>query len=245
MAIIDRTIKVPLHYQMYLDLLRRIQSGALASGDKLPPEPQLEKIYGVSRITVRRAVEMLAQDGLVEKHRGKRGTIVSAAKHDYEIAKLTSFTHDTQLYGERPSAELVGFTEIEPNEHISQALRLDAGERVYLIERKRFRAHMVVGFHRAYIRRLGGLHLSADMFTPDASLYELLKERGVVPASASEVLEVREPGDDVMAILGMSPGASVFYKERVTRTASDEPFEFVEMFYNPEYYRYKVELVLD
>ena len=109
MALIDRNIKVPLHYQMYLDLLKRIQSGALAPGDRLPPEPQLEKIYDVSRITVRRAVEMLAQEGLVEKHRGKRGTIISGSKHDYDIAKLTSFTDDAQLYGDRPSAELVGF----------------------------------------------------------------------------------------------------------------------------------------
>lgn len=42
MPLVDRNIKVPLHYQMYLDLLKRIQSGALAPGDKLPPEPQLE-----------------------------------------------------------------------------------------------------------------------------------------------------------------------------------------------------------
>ncbi|OUP11162.1 GntR family transcriptional regulator [Collinsella sp. An2] len=242
---IDRTIKVPLHYQMYLDLLKRIQSGALAPGDKLPPEPQLEKIYDVSRITVRRAVEMLAQDGLVEKHRGKRGTIVSGTKHDYDIAKLTSFTDDAQLYGDRPSAELVGFSEVMPADHIAHLLQLDAGETVYLIERKRFRTNVIVGFHRAYIRRLGGLDLSADEFTADASLYELLKLRGIVPGSASEVLEVREPDNDVMDELDMPHGASVFYKERLTRTASGEPFEYVEMFYNPEYYRYKVELVLD
>lgn len=244
MALIDRNIKVPLHYQMYLDLLKRIQSGALAPGDKLPPEPQLEKIYDVSRITVRRAVEMLAQEGLVEKHRGKRGTIISGSKHDYDIAKLTSFTDDAQLYGDRPSAELVGFAEIEPTEHIAGLLHIKREERVYLIERKRFRTNVVVGFHRAYIRRIDGLSLSAEEFTPDASLYELLKIRGVVPGSASEVLEVREPEGDVMDELGMPHGQSVFYKERVTRTSDGEPFEYVEMFYNPEYYRYKVELVL-
>lgn len=245
MALIDRNIKVPLHYQMYLDLLKRIQSGKLAPGDKLPPESQLEKIYGVSRITVRRAVEMLAQEGLVEKHRGKRGTVVSGAKHDYDIAKLTSFTDDAELYGDRPSSELVGFAEVMPGDHVAEALQLDAGCRVYQIDRKRFRTGVVVGFHRAFIKRIGGLTLSADAFTPDASLYEMLEEQGVVPSTASEVLEVRTPAPEIMNVLGLPHGSAVFYKERVTRTAGGVPFEYVEMYYNPEYYRYKVELQLD
>ncbi len=244
MPLVDRNIKVPLHYQMYLDLLKRIQSGALAPGDKLPPEPQLEKIYDVSRITVRRAVEMLAQEGFVEKYRGKRGTIVSGSKHDFDIAKLTSFTDDAQLYGDRPSSELVDFELVAPEEHVAEALGVKPGESVYLIARKRFRSNVVVGFHRAYIKRIGDLDLAPNEFTPDASLYALLEMHGIVPASASEVLAVRVPSERVLAILGLDPGTAVFYKERVTRTADDEPFEYVEMFYNPSYYRYKVELQL-
>ena len=79
--VIDKKIKVPLHYQIYLDLLKKIQSGVLRSGERIPSEAELERIYGVSRVTVRGAIEMLAQEGLVEKNRGKKGTIVCKSKH--------------------------------------------------------------------------------------------------------------------------------------------------------------------
>ena len=60
-VVIDKKIKVPLHYQIYLDLLKKIQTGVLKAGEKLPTEAELEEMYGVSRITVRGAIEMLAQ----------------------------------------------------------------------------------------------------------------------------------------------------------------------------------------
>ena len=75
-SVIDKKIKVPLHYQIYLDMLKKIQGGEFKPGEKIPSEAELERIYDVSRITVRGAVEMLAQEGIVEKNRGKKGTIV-------------------------------------------------------------------------------------------------------------------------------------------------------------------------
>ena len=52
-SVIDKKIKVPLHYQIYLDLLKKIQNGLLKPGGRIPSEPELERIYDVSRVTVR------------------------------------------------------------------------------------------------------------------------------------------------------------------------------------------------
>ena len=138
-SVIDKKIKVPLHYQIYLDLLKKIQSGVLRSGERIPSEAELERIYGVSRVTVRGAIEMLAQEGLVEKNRGKKGTIVCKSKHSYDMKKLTSFTDDVRLYGERASSELLDFQEMVPEKRIAHLLELKDGERVYYIKRKRCR----------------------------------------------------------------------------------------------------------
>lgn len=241
---IDKNSKVPLHYQVYLGLLAQIQSGVFKRGDKIPTEPQLEKMFGVSRVTVRRAVEMLAQEGVVEKHRGRRGTIVAAAKHDYDMRTLTSFSDDVRLYGERPSSELVSFDLVNPPDRVADCLETDKGERVYRIERKRFRSDVVVGVHCAYIKRVLGLSLEASEFSADASLYHMLRERGVIPATARETLEVRKPSPRILDILGLPPDTAIFYKERITFALDGSPFEYVEMYYNPEYYRYRVELSL-
>lgn len=242
---IDKNIKVPLHYQIYLDLLKKIQGGNLKPGEKLPSEPELERIYEVSRVTVRGAIEMLAQEGLVEKNRGKKGTVVCRPKHLYDIKKLTSFTDDVSLYGERASSELLDFGQMVPEERIAGLLELKKGERVYYIRRKRCRQGVVVGLHSSYIKMIHGLTLRAEEFGSDVSLYAVLKSKGIVPATASEVLEVRKPPDQILNVLGLKPQTAVFYKERVTYSGDKYPFEYVQMFYNPDYYQYKVELRLD
>lgn len=244
-SVIDKKIKIPLHYQIYLDLLKKIQSGVLRSGERIPSEAELERIYGVSRVTVRGAIEMLAQEGLVEKNRGKKGTIVCKSKHSYDMKKLTSFTDDVRLYGERASSELLDFQEMVPEKRIAHLLELKDGERVYYIKRKRCRQDVVVGLHKSYIKMVHGLKLRSEEFGEDVSLYAILKSKGIVPTTASEVLEVKIPSVQILDVLGLKQQTAVFYKERVTYSGDKYPFEYVQMFYNPDYYQYKVELRLD
>lgn len=244
-SVIDKKIKVPLHYQIYLDMLKKIQGGEFKPGEKIPSEAELERIYDVSRITVRGAVEMLAQEGIVEKNRGKKGTIVCRPKHSYDMGKLTSFTDDVHMYGENASSELLEFRELIPKKEIAQQLGLGPQEEVYYIERKRCRQNTVVGLHKAYIRKISGLKLEAGSFKPDASLYVMLRESGILPTTAKETLEVKIPSERVLSILGLAPRTAVFHKKRITCSEEERPFEYVEMFYNPDYYQYKIELRLN
>ena len=65
-SVIDKKIKVPLHYQIYLDLLKKIQSGLLRPGERIPSEPELERIYGVSRVTVSRVLGEFVRLGWIK-----------------------------------------------------------------------------------------------------------------------------------------------------------------------------------
>lgn len=243
-VVINKNIKVPLHYQIYLDILRKIQDGILIPGEKLPSEPELERIYDVSRVTIRSAIEMLSQEGLVKKNRGKQGTVVCEAKHSYDIKKLTSFTDDVHQYGENARSKLLSFKLMEPGHKISSLLHLEQGQQVYFIERIRYRQGDMVGLHRSYIKRENNLTLKEEDFTPDASLYAMLKKGGIQPTTATEILEVKIPDKQVADILQLEPKVAVFYKERVTYSEGRRPFEFVEMYYIAEYYQYKIELKL-
>ncbi|MDO5145445.1 MAG: GntR family transcriptional regulator [Eubacteriales bacterium] len=243
--LIDRNIKVPLHYQIYLDILKRIQTGEFRPGEKLPSESELQKIYEVSRITVRSAVEMLAQEGIVKKHRGGKGTVVCHGKYLYDAGKLTSFTDDAKLYGEHAGSELIDFMELVPYSHVADQLGLRRGEKVYYIERKRYRQNIVVGIHKAYIKKINRLKLEREQFTPDASLYALLRENEIIPSTAQEIIKVKVPSERILRLLQMPSGKAVFCKERITYIEGKKPFEYVEMYYNPDYYQYKIELRLN
>ena len=102
-----------------------------------------------------------------------------------------------------------------------------------------------MGLHKSYIKMVHGLKLRPDEFGEDVSLYAILKSKGIVPTTASEVLEVKTPSVQILDVLGLKQQTAVFYKERVTYSGDKNPFEYVQMFYNPDYYQYKVELRLD
>src|SRR6476620_1853084 len=89
---LDRRIPVPLYYQLQQQLRQAILDGAIATGASLPPEPDLAVSAGVSRFTVRQAVEQLVREGLVRRERG-RGTVVSDLSEGTAGGKGFQFTH--------------------------------------------------------------------------------------------------------------------------------------------------------
>src|SRR5262249_28960205 len=99
---IDPTNPAPLYAQVEAVLASDIADGALPAGAQLPCEDRLIERFGVSRPTVRRAVQNLAGRGLVEIQRGK-GTFVTRPKITQELTALTGFVEDMQALGRRPT----------------------------------------------------------------------------------------------------------------------------------------------
>lgn len=89
-VVLDRQSMVPLYYQLKEQILKQIQSGVLKSGDLLPSETEMCQTYGVSRGTVRQAVNMLAEKGYVVKERGK-GTCIRRPSLNHDLLGDYSF----------------------------------------------------------------------------------------------------------------------------------------------------------
>jgi len=82
---------IPLYYKLYVDLKESLNSGKYQKGDKLPTEKDLCQKYGISRLTVRRAMDELRREGFIERLKGK-GTFVTGSKREEQLAILTGFT---------------------------------------------------------------------------------------------------------------------------------------------------------
>src|SRR2546429_9891510 len=122
----------PLYHQAAGVLRRRIAEGVWKEGDRLPPEWQLCEEFGVSTITMRRAVAMLVAEGLVARLQGK-GTFVTS---DHAIVQgppqLTSFTEDLQLRGWQSAARVIGFRTERAPAALATQLGLSAGALVHV-----------------------------------------------------------------------------------------------------------------
>ncbi|MFD1780142.1 GntR family transcriptional regulator [Fredinandcohnia salidurans] len=238
---IDKDSRVPLHFQIYEDIRGKIERKQLLAGDMLLSESELQNLYGVSRITVRRAIQDLENEGYVKKSQGK-GTIICTPKHRYDLKTLTSFSEDITKHGEISSSIIREFSIIKADTKIAQSLNILEGDEVYYLERTRLSDNTIVGLHKAYIRMSNEFTLDPSEFNEKTSLYETLIKKGVLFKSADEILEAKTPDNNLKQILKIEDTIPIFYKERVTYDTSGIPIEYVKMYYRSDVYQYKVTL---
>src|SRR3954447_18057502 len=117
---LNNSISTPLYDQLKQILKDAIGQGVYKSGEKLPNETELCDLYGVSRITVRRAIQDLADDGFLERKQGK-GTFVTRTKITRELVSIDGFTDFSKQMGKTPSKRTISCEEIKATPEIAES----------------------------------------------------------------------------------------------------------------------------
>ncbi len=133
---LSRNTFEPLYYQIREDIREKINSKEYPVNSMIPTEAELCEYYGVSRVTVRRAVLDLVQEGLLNRGKGK-GTFVSENYGLTEVNGVQSFTQELLGLNMRPSAKLLGCRIRTADSILRKALELEEGEKVVTISRLR------------------------------------------------------------------------------------------------------------
>lgn len=217
-----------------------IESGKLTEGEKIPTEEAIGELFGVSRITVRQALDGLAQGGYIYKIQGK-GSFVSAKKAGMQLNHLVGFSDEMRSIGMTPSTVLIDQCLEAPSEAVAAALGLDASQKVYLISRVRCADDIPMAVEKVCMpfSRFSGIE-TQDL---SQSLYAMLKQRyGCEPAKASQSIQAGLANSSDAKLLQIKVGAPVL---RITRTAFDSnnvPFEYTESVYRGDKYVFNVTL---
>lgn len=238
---IDKTSTTPMHHQLYKIIHERIDTGFYPAGSHLPSETDLQKEFGLSRITVRRAISDLANRGHVRKHHGK-GTLVLPKKNLRVLSDFASFSGDSRKLGGRVLSIILILDEIIPSLNVADNLRTKNGETVYRLVRLRTLNGELVSLQHSYIPTSLGIKISKGDFDETTSLYAFLEEHGAIPSSADETIESFAPDPEIRNQLYLDENDWVFFKERVTYNADNQPIEFSENYYRADKYRYKVHI---
>lgn len=231
---------IPLYYQLKELLKKHIQANDYNSGDQLPSERELEERYGVSRMTARRALVELENEGFVKRKRGK-GTFVTDAKYRHYLVRLTSFTEESKSQNLRPGAQVLAKKTVY-NDVAYQKMNLQPEPLIYF-QRIRTINDEPVAFENTYLRAeyCPGLE-QVDL--NNASLYSYLtKSCKISLGKAIQTIEARKAEAEDARILQIDPGEPVFYLERITHLKdSDLPIEYVEAVYRSDKYKFMVEM---
>jgi GntR family transcriptional regulator len=140
--VISREAPLPLYYQIELKLREEIDAGRYRPGDRLPTEGELQRAYGVSRVTVRTALHRLEEDGLVSTQRGKGTFVTTQANADRQIernpSRLLAFEEDLLKRGSHPRADVLAIEHVPAPQRMAALLSIEGGEEVTRVRRLGF-----------------------------------------------------------------------------------------------------------
>jgi DNA-binding GntR family transcriptional regulator len=218
---VDRNSPVPLYFQVAQHLEQLIESGELPMGTRLENEIDLADQLGLSRQTMRRAIEYLVGRGLLLRKRGI-GTQVVQAKVTREV-ELTSLYDDLAKTGRDPSTTVVSFSTEPAPDALAAELGLAAGTPVYVFERLRFAGAEPLALMRNHVpehlMRLSAADLEAQ------GLYNLFRTNGISMRIARQSIGARAATAAEARALGERKGAPLLTMER---SAYDEQGRAVE-----------------
>ena len=237
---LDKNSKLPLYKQLKLSLMKFIEDN-LSEGDFLPTEPEIEKMYGVSRITVRKTIDELVSEGIVKKVQGK-GTFVQSKKITQTAGTITSWTEEMRQKGKDIHTENTVLFEMEPSRKMMEELQLAPNEKLICLKRLRFADGEPIAIMINYMRSKfipGFLEKGLQR----ESLYETLEEEyNIRLEKAHEKIQAKNATDLEAIDLRVPPYSALLHLTRVSYLQDGTPFEIVEMYNRADRYQYYIEL---
>jgi GntR family transcriptional regulator len=220
--------------QQVLELIER-----LGIGTAIPSERQLSADLGVSRLTVRAALDELAREGYLVRRRGS-GTYVQQPKISQHLT-MTSFSEDMRRRGMSPSSRTLSLTRQLAGPRLGRSLNVSPGAEIVVVKRLRLADGVSMAIETLHIP--AGVVPDVKPSDLDGSFYELLRSRyGVEIASATQAIEPTVTNEEESAALGVPLHSPAFLFERTSRDADDRTLEFVHSIYRGDRYRIVSEL---
>jgi len=207
----------------------------LKPGDRVPTESELVSRYGVSRITVRKVLDLLAREGLIVRERG-RGTHVAHLRLEHGLARVVSFTDDMRQRGFQAGTKVL-FSGLQPApESIARELAVPEGTELARLDRLRLADGEPMCIEQSYLvhRLLPGI-LDHDFST--RSLREVkVGEYGIRWSRARQTIQAVLATPELAHVLSVKPNAALLYIERVSYSQEDVPVEFLRVYYRADRY---------
>lgn len=208
---------IPRYQWVYNSLKSQIEVGDYKVGDLLPPEPDLQRIFQVSRTTIRKAVEMLAQQGFLYIRQG-RGTEILDFKATQKLQYVTSFSETLREQGFTVSQSDITVDFVPAPRHIAADLKIESGATVARIDRVTLANGTPIALMTNYLvpdlapgieKRIQGM----------SSLYSFLEsEYHIVIEAATDFISARQPSPAEAEKLGVARGSPFLVVRRITHS---------------------------
>jgi GntR family transcriptional regulator len=247
----NQNLPLPKYHQIYLVLCEQLQEGKFEEG--LPGELALMKQFGVARVTVRRALQQMAEEGLIKREPG-RGTrpvkrndvgaakqALDAAGQGAQQARLTGLLENLVTMGLRTSVKVLSVQTLLAPKEIQEKLKLSATDWVQKAERVRSTregplSHMTTWVPADIAQGFGQRELAQK------PILVLLEEAGVKVGRAEQTISARLADADMARYLDVPVGSALLSVRRLIYDQQDKPVQWLLGLYRPDRYEYQMQL---
>lgn len=237
---VDRGSPVPLYFQLSQQLESAIERGKLLPGSLLGNEIDLASHLGLSRPTVRQAIQVLVEKGLLVRRRGVGTQVVhSQVKRPLELSSLYD---DLEAAGQRPATRVLEIATVTAPPEVAAGLGLREGSEVLHIQRLRLTHGEPIARLRNYLPH--GLISPRQEDLEDTGLYRLLRAAGTTLHSARQAIGARAADTTEGALLGEPEGAPLLTMERTTFDVSGQAVEYGSHLYRASRYSFELSLLV-
>ncbi|MFC3999755.1 GntR family transcriptional regulator [Nocardiopsis sediminis] len=235
---LDRNSPVPLYFQVAQEMEQRIRTGALPAGTRLENEILLADRLGLSRPTLRRAIEYLVDRGMLVRKRGVGTQVVTPRVR--RPVELSSLYDDLAHAGQRPRTDVLDLRVEPASDAVAAALEVAPGTEVYTLERLRYAGEEPLAIMHNHVP-LGLVRLSEDALTENG-LYNLLRAAGATLKIASQVIGARGATAGEARILGEADGAPLLTMDRTVYDDTGRVVEAGSHVYRASLYTFELTL---
>ena len=231
--------RAPKYVQVKEEIRRKILSKEWADGCRIPVEAEFCEMFGVSRITVRKALEELQSEGYLVKIQGK-GTFVRNQMLEQHLSKFYSFSEELRKQGMEEEAEVLELTTLDATEEVASYLQLEGGDPVVRVFRVRRTEHGPYAVETSYIPKYLTGDMSKQMINENG-LYRTLEKHGVTVNAARETFRAINVNKEQSKLLDVRIDAAAIALTRIAYSGSSV-VEYCISIVRGDFFSYSVEL---
>ncbi len=234
---------IPLYHQLEQELRARIAAGEFKAGEALPTEERICLQYGVSRITVRRALDALIAEGLITKRRGV-GSFVTPSAHGVRSVRLSGSLDEFLASAGTLATKVLSMQETDAPEEAEQGLRLEPGSRCTRLELLSYLEGAPLGHHDLFLPLAVGRRVKPADVGQRLPVIRMVEDKlGVRVVRAEQFLEADVAGPAAAEHLGLQETTPVLKVTRIYYDTTGAPVEMIVARNHPERYRFSIDFV--
>ncbi len=219
---------VPVYIKIHDQIKQEIENGKWQIGDRLPAERELAVYFQVSRMTLRQAIQTLADEGILERKIGS-GTYVASKKVQEKMTGTTSFTEIMLSQNKVPSSKTISYYETTPSSSELEKLALESHETIIRMERIRYADNIPICFEVAAIPKRAVEGFKKEEISQ--SFYQSLADHGKKVGHGQQTISATVASEKIAEYLDLKKGDAILRLRQITYFADGTPFEYVRTQY--------------